>query len=88
MATVSFHEVEFSYDVHYLLAALNDSRAVLQQLVASHLTDKSLARIDHVFGFFANQQFLDAVFRRDSVHREHLSRLVHDMNKAMEEGSM
>ena len=88
MAVVSFHEVDFSYDVHYLLSALNDSRSALQQLVASHLTDKSLSRIEHVFGFFARQQFLDAVFRRDGVHREHLSRLVQDMNKAMEEGSV
>ncbi|XP_052125161.1 tumor necrosis factor alpha-induced protein 8-like protein isoform X1 [Frankliniella occidentalis] len=88
MAAVSFHEVEFSYDVHYLLSALNDSKAALQQLVASHLTDKSMTRIDHVFSFFANQQFLDAIFRRDSAHREHLSRLVHDMNKAMDEGSV
>ncbi|GLH16098.1 Tumor necrosis factor alpha-induced protein 8-like protein [Gryllus bimaculatus] len=88
MAVVSFYEVDFSYDRHYLLTALGEARAALRLLVQRHLTDKSLARVDAVFAFFANAAFLDAVFRKDSEHRELLARIVADMNRAMDEGGM
>jgi len=88
MAVVSFYEVDFSYDRLYLLTALNESRTAIRQLVLRHLTDKSLARIDYVFNFFANPNFLDAVFRKDSEYREILGRIVADMNRAMDEGGM
>ncbi|KAL1117836.1 hypothetical protein AAG570_004151 [Ranatra chinensis] len=88
MAVISFHEVEFSYDRNYLVSALRESHSCLGQLVGRHLTDKSMARIDSVFGFFANPGFLDAVFRTGSDHREMLAKLVQDMNKAMDEGGM
>lgn len=88
MAVVSFYEVDFSYDRYYLLTALNESRTAIRQLVLRHLTDKSLARIDSVFNFFANPNFLDSVFRKDSEYREILGRIVADMNRAMDEGGM
>nr|CAD7401822.1 unnamed protein product [Timema poppensis] len=88
MAVISFYEVDFSYDRHYLLSALNESRAAIRQLVQRHLTDKSLGRIDHVFGFFGNPAFLDAVFKKDSEYRDILGRIVADMNRAMDEGGM
>jgi len=88
MAVVSFYEVDFSYDRHYLLSALNESRAAIRQLVQRHLTDKSLARIESLFNFFANPNFLDAVFKKDSEYREFLGRIVADMNRAMDEGGM
>ncbi|XP_063244431.1 protein salivary glands marred isoform X2 [Bacillus rossius redtenbacheri] len=88
MAVVSFYEVDFSYDRHYLLTALNESRSIMHQLVRNHLSEKSLNRIDSVFGFFANAAFLDSMFRKDSEHRELLGQIVADMNKAMDEGGM
>lgn len=88
MAIISFYEVDFSYDRNYLTQGLNECRAGLKQLVQNHLTDKSLGRIDMVFNFFANPQFLDAVFKRNSEYREHLGRIVNDMNKALDEGGM
>ena len=88
MAVISFYEVDFSYDRHYLLKALNESRASIRQLVQRHLSDKSLSRIDSVFQFFGNPAFLDSVFKKDSEHREILERIVSDMNRAMDEGGM
>ncbi|XP_024086401.1 tumor necrosis factor alpha-induced protein 8-like protein isoform X1 [Cimex lectularius] len=88
MAVISFHEVEFSYDRPYLLNALNESHSCLRKVVSRHLTDKSLQRIDSVFGFFDNPQFLDAVFKPSSDYKEVLGRLVSDINKAMDEGGM
>ncbi|KFM59195.1 Tumor necrosis factor alpha-induced protein 8-like protein, partial [Stegodyphus mimosarum] len=88
MAIVSFYEVEFSYDRNFLLQALNECRALIKNLVMRHLTDKSIGRIDHVFNFFANPSFLDAVFSRDSSHKELLGRIIADMHKLMEDGSL
>jgi hypothetical protein len=88
MAVMSFYEVEFSYDMFYLLSALQDAQVALREVVASHLTEKSVSRIDSVFKFFAEPAFLDAVFKTGSEHREILGRLVADMNKVMDEGAM
>ncbi|KAF6208284.1 hypothetical protein GE061_016738 [Apolygus lucorum] len=88
MAVISFHEVEFSYDRAYLHKAMQDSHELLRQVVARHLTEKSLQRIDSVFNFFGNPQFLDAVFRPESPYKELLERLVSDISKAMDEGGM
>ncbi|CAB0014714.1 unnamed protein product [Nesidiocoris tenuis] len=88
MAVISFHEVEFSYDRPYLHKALHESHTLLRQVVARHLTDKSLQRIDSVFNFFSNPQFLDAVFKPNSAYKEVLDRLVPDISKAIDEGGM
>lgn len=88
MAIISFYEVDFSYDRNYLMAALNESHASLRFIVSRHLTDKSLSRIDSVFSFFANEDFLDAVFKADSEYREILGRIVQDLNRAMENGDL
>uniref|UniRef100_A0A1B6D751 Tumor necrosis factor alpha-induced protein 8-like protein n=2 Tax=Clastoptera arizonana TaxID=38151 RepID=A0A1B6D751_9HEMI len=85
MAVLSFHEVDFSYDRLYLLCALQEAHANLRQLVKNHLKDKSLARIDLVFNFFSNPNFLDTIFRRDSEYKPILSKMVGDINSAMDE---
>ncbi|XP_014281787.1 tumor necrosis factor alpha-induced protein 8-like protein isoform X1 [Halyomorpha halys] len=88
MAVMSFNEVDFSYDRHYLKTALQESHQAIRQLVERHLTDKSLVRIDSVFNFFSDPEFLDAVFKPNSEYKDILDRLVSDMNKAMDEGEM
>lgn len=88
MAIISFYEVDFSYDRNFLLQGLNECRALLKTLVSRHLTDKSVNRIDHVFDFFANPSFLDAVFSHDGSHKEILASIVSDMHKLMEDGSL
>lgn len=88
MAIISFYEVDYSYDRNYLVSALNESHDSLRFIVSRHLTDKSLARIDSVFNFFTNEQFLDAVFKTDSEYRDVLGRLVADLNKAIENGDL
>ncbi|XP_071449981.1 tumor necrosis factor alpha-induced protein 8-like protein isoform X1 [Hetaerina americana] len=88
MAVVSFSEVDFSYDRAYLMQALTECCATLRLLVRRHLSEKSLNRIDSTFAFFANPAFLDAVFCHNSEYGEILSRIVSDMNKALDEGGM
>ncbi|XP_074034823.1 tumor necrosis factor alpha-induced protein 8-like protein sigmar isoform X2 [Leptinotarsa decemlineata] len=88
MAIISFYEVDFSYDRNYIVQALNESQKCLEIIVSKHLTDKSLSRIESVFSFFGNDQFLDAMFKRDSEYREALGRVVSDLNKAIENGDL
>lgn len=88
MAIVSFYEVDYSYDQNYLLSALKESHMCLNSIVSKHLTDKSIARIDSVFNFFANAQFLDAIFKPDSEYRDVMGRIVADLNESIERGDL
>lgn len=85
MAVLSFHDVDYSYDRNYLLSALQEAHHCLRQLVQNHLKEKSLGRIDMVFNFFTNPNFLDSIFKRDSEYREILDKMVADINHAMDE---
>ena len=80
MTVISFYEVDYSFDKNFLSRALNECRAMLRQLVARHLTDKSFGRIDNVFNFFGDMEFLDTMFRPDSSYRPQLDKIVVDLN--------
>lgn len=84
LAIISFHEVDFSYDVAYLTSALNESRHLLKSFVSRHLTDKSLARIDEVFDFFGDNRLLETAFKQSSPYRVVMDALVLDMNKLLD----
>jgi len=88
MAIISFYEVDFSFDLPYLQKSLAESHASLNAIVQKHLTDKSLARINEVFGFFGGGQFLDTCFRADSPYKEIMGKIVADLNKAMDSGDL
>lgn len=81
-------QVDFSYDRSYLIKHLKECSSSLHFIVQRHLTDKSLNRIDHVFDFFSNPQFLDTIFKKDSNYREILGKIVSDMNKALDTGGL
>lgn len=88
MAVISFHEVDFSFDLPYLQKSLSESQAALKTIVERHLTDKSLARIDEVFGFFNDAKLLETAFRIDSPYRDVVSAIVADLNAAMDSGDI
>ncbi|KAI8499132.1 negative regulation of leukocyte cell-cell adhesion [Branchiostoma belcheri] len=85
MTVVSFYEVDFTYDKMFLLRSLAECREMLHRLVRNHLTEKSHGRIDHVFDFFGDGAFLDAVFQRESPHRKQLGLIVKDLHTLMDE---
>ncbi|XP_050520278.1 tumor necrosis factor alpha-induced protein 8 isoform X2 [Daktulosphaira vitifoliae] len=66
MISVSFYEIDFSYDRNYLINNLFTCREMLKQLTKRHLTDKTMTRIDKIFDFFTDPFFLDLVFKRDN----------------------
>lgn len=81
-------QVDFSYDRMYLLKLIQECSASLHLLVQRHLTGKSVTRINHVFDFFLNSQFLDSIFRKNTEYYEALGKVVADMNKALDAGEL
>lgn len=63
MSIISFHEVDYSYDQCYLISSLDWIRYKLKQLVEPHLSNKSSNRIDTVFNFFTDCNFLDRFYQ-------------------------
>ncbi|XP_031621084.1 tumor necrosis factor alpha-induced protein 8-like protein isoform X3 [Contarinia nasturtii] len=88
MAVISFHEVDFSFDLPYLQKSLEESRAALKSIVERHLTEKSLGRIDEVFDFFNDPKLLETCFRVDSPYQEVVAAIVKDLNSAMDNGDI
>lgn len=88
MAVISFYEVDFSFDLHYLQKSLEESQAALKSIVERHLTEKSLGRIDEVFGFFNDPKLLETSFRVESPYREVVAAIVKDLNSAMDSGDI
>lgn len=88
MAIISFYEVDYSFDLNYLLKSLKDVHALLKGCVVRHLTDKSIGRIDEVFAFFSDPALLETAFRQDSPYRDIMDKIIADLNKAMETGDI
>jgi hypothetical protein len=84
MTLVSFYQVDYTYDAGYLTAAMSGAREALKQLVCRHLTDKSLDRIDSVFDYFGDREFLDTAFRPSGPHRELMGLIIQDLNTLLE----
>jgi len=74
--------------INVFLQLLGECQSLLKVIVANHLTEKSLGRIDMVFGFFSNAQFLDTIFKKKSDYTEIMSRIITDMNSALEDGGL
>lgn len=85
MSIISFFEVDFSFDLVYLQKLISEVHQLLKEIVACHLTDKSLNKIDEIFESFNNPQFLESIFKADSPHRETMGKIVADLNKVMEQ---
>lgn len=60
MTIISFHEVDFSFDLGFIQKSLAESKAILKQIIERHLTDKSLNRVDEVYN---NQNIIEIKIR-------------------------
>ncbi|VDP11801.1 unnamed protein product [Soboliphyme baturini] len=62
LSVVSFHQVDFSYDKLYLRKLIGETENLLTNLIASHLTEKSVQRVHMVFQYLGATEFLDFLF--------------------------
>ena len=56
--------------------------------IENHLTEKSVARVHHVCGFYSNIEMLEALFAPDSKYRPHLEIIVNSLNTLIESGEI
>lgn len=88
MTLISFHQVDHTYDLAFLIGYLEDLKRDLRALARPHLTDKSVSRINHVMDFFARKEFLDSLYVKDrnAEVATQMKALMELLNKCMEEG--
>jgi len=56
--------------------------------MGSHLTDKSVGRVDQIFGVVKTSEFLDSIYvpKKNQAMREIMGRVVGDLNSCIEAG--
>ncbi|XP_048829646.1 tumor necrosis factor alpha-induced protein 8-like protein 3 [Brienomyrus brachyistius] len=86
MTTVSFYEVEYTFDRNLLSELLLECRDLLHELVEAHLTARSHSRIDHVFNHFADVEFLAVLYGSSEEYGLYLKNICQGINKLLEEG--
>ena len=62
MTLISFFETDFTYDKSYLVRHISGLEDQLKSLVAPHLTEKSVGRVEQIFSVMKTPEFLDSTF--------------------------
>ena len=62
MTLISFYQVDFTYDRNFVIKYLAELETLLKNLISNHLTDKSVARVEQIFGVVKTPEFLDSVY--------------------------
>ncbi|XP_062343053.1 tumor necrosis factor alpha-induced protein 8-like protein 2 [Osmerus eperlanus] len=88
MTAISFHEVEFTFDMAVMEELLNGCQDLLLRLVEKHLTAKSHGRIRHVFSHYADPGLLTHLFDPQGALWPCLARICTGLNLLMEEGKL
>lgn len=66
---LSVTQVDYSYDYAFLSESMSICKQRLSDICRPHLTGKSIKRIDNVFDFFSDHQFLDMLFEVEKSQR-------------------
>ncbi|XP_002131766.2 tumor necrosis factor alpha-induced protein 8 [Ciona intestinalis] len=86
MTIVSFYEVDFTFDKFVLSKQINEQRALLQQVVAKHVTEKSKGRINQIFDVIGETEFLEALFDPQGTYRPSLTKIAERINELLDSG--
>ncbi|CAF0949000.1 unnamed protein product [Adineta steineri] len=86
-AIVTFYEVDFTFDRLFLTRMCKECQDLTHKIISTHLTQKSHVRIDYIYNYLGNLQFLDYVFNPNSTtNRVVIKEIVQDMNSLMDAG--
>jgi transcription termination factor NusB len=84
---VTLYEVDFKFDRSVLTRMCKECQDLTHKIISTHLTQKSHLRIDYVFNFVSNLQFLEYSFNPNSTpNRAVIKEIVEDMNSLMDAG--
>ena len=86
MTLISFYEVDHTYDRTFVIKYLTELETLLNNLIINHLTDKSVSRVEQIFGVVKTPEFLDSVFvpKKNVEMRDIMGKVVIDLNKCIE----
>ena len=86
MTLISFYEVDHTYDRTFVIKYLTELETLLKNLIINHLTDKSVARVEQIFGVVKTPDFLDNVYvpKKNVEMRDIMGKVVIDLNKCIE----
>jgi len=86
MTLISFYEVDHTYDRTFVIKYLTELETLLKNLIINHLTDKSVARVEQIFGVVKTPDFLDSVYvpKKNVEMRDIMGKVVIDLNKCIE----
>ena len=86
MTLISFFEVDHTYDRNFVIKYLTDLETLLINLISKHLTDKSVLRVEQVFGVIKSPDFLDNIYiaKKNVEMREIMGKVVKDLNACIE----
>lgn len=87
LTLISFRQVEYSYDRGVLMKTLGECQRLIQMVVKSHLSEKSTQRVNHIFQFTANADFLDSIFMKNSKFNQEIDQICADLDSLMDNGS-
>ena len=88
MTMVSFFEVDHTYDKNFLVTNLTELETLLKSLITKHLTEKSVSRVEQIFGVVKTPDFLDNIYvpKKNPAMRDQMTLLVADMHKCLHSG--
>ena len=88
MTLISFYEVDHTYDRNFVIKYLSELETLLKKLISGHLTDKSVSRVEQIFGVVKTPDFLDSVYvpKKNVEMREIMAKVVKDLNSCIEAG--
>ena len=86
MTLISFYEVDHTYDRTFVIKYLTELETLLKNLIINHLTDKSVSRVEQIFGVVKTPEFLDSVFvpKKNVEMRDIMGKIVIDLNKCID----
>ena len=86
MTLISFYEVDHTYDRTFVIKYLTELENLLKKLIINHLTDKSVARVEQIFGVVKTPDFLDDVYvpNKNQEMRDIMAKIVIDLNKCID----
>jgi len=88
MTLVSFYQVDHTFDRNFLIKYLTELETLLKKLISRHLTEKSVSRVEQIFGVVKTAEFLESIYvpDRNPDMRELMGKVVEDLNSCMEAG--
>ena len=88
MTLISFFEVDHTYDRAFVIKYLSELESLLKSLITKHLTEKSVSRVEQIFGVMKTPDFLDNIYvpKKNKEMRDQMTLLVGDIHKCLQSG--